>query len=81
MRSARSMDQKKDGSARRATLSGFSPSPVRKMDDGTPVLTHVQIAVRLLSMYSNLLCRYDDTVTIKKFARAVTNKASFLLAA
>lgn len=43
------------------------PSPLQE-------LSREQIALRILDLYSDLLCRANDTGNIKKFARTVTNK-------
>jgi hypothetical protein len=37
-------------------------------------LTHFEIGVEVLRLYSNFLCSKDDTSSIKKFAKTVTNK-------
>ena len=40
----------------------------------SPHLTHFEIGVEVLKLYSNFLCATDDTSSIKKFAKTVTNK-------
>lgn len=50
-----------------ASLSGASPS-------GLKFLTKKQLGVKVLSMYSRILCDKSNTSHIKKFARTVTNK-------
>jgi hypothetical protein len=37
-------------------------------------LTKKQLGIRVLTMYSNMLCAKHDVDSIKKFARTVTNK-------
>lgn len=49
-----------------ASLSGASP--------GLKFLTKKQLGVKVLSMYSRILCDKANTSHIKKFARTVTNK-------
>lgn len=39
-----------------------------------PHLSSFQIGVEVLRLYSDLLCAKDDTSTVKKFAKTVTNK-------
>lgn len=51
-----------------ASLSGVAP--------GLRFLTKKQLGVKVLSMYSRVLCDKGNTTHIKKFARTVTNKAS-----
>lgn len=75
LRSSRSMKQKTHGSSRRATLVAASPSPGRYHDGGKE-LTRLQIALKVMVMYTDLLCEKDDVTNIKKFARIVTNKVN-----
>ena len=56
-----------DTRARRATQSG-SPEPPYD------TLSRFQIGVEVLRLYSDFLCADNDTFTIRKFARTVTNK-------
>ena len=37
-------------------------------------LTQLQVALKILEMYLDILCEGSDTTNIKKFARTVTNK-------
>ncbi|KZF23043.1 beach-domain-containing protein [Xylona heveae TC161] len=47
----------------------------------TQDLSRMQLGIRILEVYADLLCNEDGTVLIKKFARTVTNKwLLFLLA-
>lgn len=43
-------------------------------NDGHNELSRVELAVMVLSIYTDLLCAGPDTGNIKKFARTVTNK-------
>lgn len=43
---------------------------------GTKFLSRRQLGVRVLGMYSRILCEKGNTNHIKKFARTVTNKVS-----
>lgn len=43
---------------------------------GLKFLTKKQLGVKVLSMYSRILCEKGNTTHIKKFARTVTNKVS-----
>lgn len=73
IRRARSVKQNTDSSSRRATILTASPSPLRNQD-GEKELTQPQIAIRVMGMYTDLLCEREDVTNIKKFARVVTNK-------
>lgn len=73
VRHARSVKQQTDGSSRRATILTASPSPLRSQD-GEKELTRLQIAIKVMGMYTDLLCEREDVTNIKKFARIVTNK-------
>lgn len=73
MRPTRSVKQKTGGPSRRATVSTASPSPIR-YSDSVGDLTRSQIALKVMGMYTDLLCTKDDVTNIKKFARIVTNK-------
>src|SRR5438045_5965475 len=42
-------------------------------------LTRTQLAISVLEMYCDLLCEDGRTSNIKKFARTVTNKVSWIL--
>ena len=66
--------------ARRKTLGSPSPRPSVQQDDADPKLTQLQVALRVLEMYADLLCCKDDTSNIRKFARTVTNKVGAALA-
>lgn len=79
VRRARSVKQQTDGSSRRATILTASPSPLRNQG-GEKELTRPQIAIKVMSMYTDLLCERDDVTNIKKFARIVTNKVKAIYA-
>ena len=59
---------------RRQTLGTGSQSPFILDPKPSVELDRRQIAVRVMEMYCSLLCNSNDTITIKKFARTVTNK-------
>jgi hypothetical protein len=63
------------GPTRRPTIDISRPdSPMAALRG----LTKKQLGIRVLTMYSNLLCSKDNIDIIKKFARTVTNKAGIL---
>ncbi|RMZ83629.1 hypothetical protein DV738_g1137, partial [Chaetothyriales sp. CBS 135597] len=43
-------------------------------DDPNPSLSHFEIGVEVLRLYSDFLCQSHDTGMIKRFAKTVTNK-------
>nr|KAK5440875.1 Beige protein-like 1 [Exophiala xenobiotica] len=55
----------------RSSSAGSSKSG---KEEGSSTLTHFEIGVEMLRLYSDLLCRKDDDTMIKKFAKTVTNK-------
>lgn len=55
----------------RSSSAGSSKSG---KDEATSNLTHFEIGVEVLRLYSDMLCRKDDETMIKKFAKTVTNK-------
>lgn len=73
VRRARSAKQPVDGSSRRATILTASSSPLKGQDSGKE-LTRLQIAIKVMGMYTDLLCERDNVTNIKRFARIVTNK-------
>lgn len=62
--------------SRRKTLGSPSPKPVNQQHEPTPQLTQLQVALKILELYAELLCQKDDFTNIHKFARTVTNKVS-----
>jgi len=58
---------------RRSTTSSTSPSREEGSLGTSQALTRAEMGVRVLEMYSDLLCQ-KDLANIKKFARTVTNK-------
>lgn len=54
------------------TARAVSPGP----PGSARTLTKKQLGIKVLTMYSDLLCAKGDLETIKKFARTVTNKVS-----
>lgn len=73
VRRARSVQQQSDGPSRRATILTASPSPLRNQECERE-LTRPQIAIKVMGMFTDLLCEREDVTNIKKFARIVTNK-------
>ena len=58
----------------RSRHSSVMASDSSPSDDLSAHLTHFEIGVEVLKLYSNFLCAKDDTSSIKKFAKTVTNK-------
>ena len=54
--------------------SGSNPSPATGSDDPHALLSHFDIGVEVLRLYSEFLCKPKDETMIKKFAKTVTNK-------
>ena len=66
-----------DSIQKKPTLS--TTSSLRPMDSDTNVKSELdrdQIALRVMELYTSLLCDKNDTVTIRKFNRIVTNRVS-----
>ena len=61
-------------SFRRQTVSSASPRSTKQQDELIPHLSQLQVALKMLELYADMLCRKDDVANIKKFARTVTNK-------
>lgn len=59
---------------RRQTLSSAPARHVQQPEKLGLELTQLQVALKILKMYAELLCQNDDIVNIRKFARTVTNK-------
>lgn len=55
----------------RSSSAGSSQGP---KDEATSNLSHFEIGMEVLRLYSEMLCRKDDDSLIKKFAKTVTNK-------
>ena len=55
----------------RSSSNGSSHSP---RDEASSNLSHFEIGMEVLRLYSEMLCRKDDKNMIKKFAKTVTNK-------
>ena len=58
----------------RSKLSSENGSDSNALEGFSSHLTHFEIGVEVLKLYSNFLCATDDTFSIKKFAKTVTNK-------
>lgn len=56
------------------TILCTSSIPIKEQTDSSHKLSQLQLALKILDLYSDLLCRANDTGNIKKFARTVTNK-------
>ena len=65
-------------SSRRQTLSSASPRSTKQPDEAIPQLSQLQVALKMLELYANILCNKSEVANIKKFARTVTNKVIFL---
>ena len=63
-------------SSRRQTLSGTSPSPSKQQDECVGYLSQLQVALRMLELYADILCHKAEVANIKKFARTVTIKVT-----
>lgn len=63
-------------SSRRQTLSSASPRSTNQQDESAPHLSQLQVALRILKLYADILCHKQETANIKKFARTVTSKVS-----
>lgn len=74
----KSMKLKTDLPYRRQTLSSPSPHLTKTRGDTELQLSQTQVAIRILEMYTDILCAKDDVSNIKKFARTVTNKVKFV---
>lgn len=61
-------------SSRRQTLSSASPRSTKPQDELVPHLSQLQVALKMLKLYADMLCHEDEVANIKKFARTVTNK-------
>ena len=80
VRPARIGNQQAPGPPSKPTISNSSFSTVINQPSPSRELSPMQIALRILDLYSDLLCRANDTGNIKKFARTVTNKVYSLVA-
>ena len=69
-----------NASSRRQTLSSASPRSTKQQAESAPHLSQLQVALKMLELYADLLCRKDEVANIKKFARTVTNKVTTTLA-
>lgn len=60
-------------SSRRQTISNASPRSIKQQNEIVH-LSQLQIALKMLELYADMLCHKDEAANIKKFARTVTNK-------
>lgn len=65
--------------SRRKTLGSPSSRPLAQQNEPAPQLTQVQVALKVLDLYADLLCQKDEFTNIHKFARTVTNKVGLCL--
>ena len=70
----KSIKQDANVSSRRRTLSTASPRSVKQQDESFPHLSQIEVALKMLEFYADVLCHKEEVVNIKKFARTVTNK-------
>ena len=61
-------------SSRRQTLSSASPRSIKQQNDSVPRLGQLQVALKMLEIYADMLCHKGGHANLKKFARTVTNK-------
>jgi len=61
------------GVVRRQTASSIDPPSLSSSQTST-LLTKKELGIRLLEMYTRLLCEKSNLVDIRKFAKTVTNK-------
>lgn len=66
-------------SSRRQTLSSASPRSIKQQDESVPHLSQLEVALKMLELYADILCHKGEVVNIKKFARTVTNKVTTTL--
>lgn len=59
---------------RKRTLPSPSPNSPSHNGPQSAEMTQLQIALKLLELYVEILCRDGDSTNIQKFARTVTNK-------
>ena len=60
---------------RRETVSGPSPKAARPIHQSDlPEMSHFQVALGVLELYTDILCQKNEETSMKKFARTVTNK-------
>ena len=75
--SIRRIQSVSNSSRRRSTYSSSSSMVSGNRQERPKELTRLQIGVRILEMYADLLCQ-PEAINIKKFARTVTNKVSLV---
>ena len=61
-------------SSRRQTLSSTPPRSAKQQDETVSYLSQLEVALRMLEFYTDILCHKGEVANIKKFARTVTNK-------
>ena len=61
-------------SSRRQTLSKTPPRSTKQQDESISYLSQLEVALKMLEFYTDVLCHKGDVANIKKFARTVTNK-------
>ena len=76
-KSVRRLQSSSNSSRRRSTYSSSSPVFSSNRQEGPKELSRLEIGVRVLEMYADLLCQ-PEVINIKKFARTVTNKVNLV---
>ena len=61
---------------RRKTFGSPSNIAGRQPNNDYPQLTELQVALKILALYTDCLCQKDDLGNIHRFAKTVTNKVS-----
>ena len=74
MRPATSANYRAPSPSYELTVLDTSSVPITEQPILSRQLSQSQLALKILDLYSDLLCRANDTGNIKKFARTVTNK-------
>lgn len=74
VRSAKTVNQLAHNASQKTINLGVSSTLIGRQPGPSCELSRLQTALRILDLYSDLLCRANDTSNIKKFARTVTNK-------
>ena len=74
LRPTTNLKQRDFSTPRRQTLATASPSPMNQSSTIFSELSRTQIAVKILHMYTAILCEERNTTNIRKFAKTVTNR-------
>ena len=71
---AKSVKLKTEMAPRRRTLGSSSNVAGTQLENGHNLLSEEHVALKILELYTDCLCRKDDLSNILRFARTVTNK-------